>query len=333
MGALDTMPRRLSEIDEEIEFYDLKEIPFSLSPDPRYMYLSYQHTKALRRAKRNIDARQGLTVILGDAGVGKSTVARRLFGMYSDSPEVSSSYAIRYVTNPSHWTTTNKMLLTLCAEFAIKARRSESKQWHEFQEYMATLFREGITVVLLIDEAQLIPRKQLMRIREILNFESNSSKFIQIVLFGTLDMAATLAEPDFKPLRSRAAGGLITLDPLDEKELTETLLFRIKVATGSDSHPVFTPGCFTLVANASGGIIRDAVDYCNMALYLGYTARRRPIDEEVMQAAISSVVKLNEPLSEPEGEAATEPDEPEGETEIKLSEPLAETNAQEQTAS
>jgi general secretion pathway protein A len=331
MGALDVMPRRLREIDEEIEFYDFKEIPFSLSPDPRYMYLSYQHTKALRRAKRNIDARQGLTVILGDAGVGKSTVARRLFGMYSDSPEASGSYAIRYVTNPSHWTTSNKMLLTLCEEFVIKARRSESKQWHEFQEHMADLFRQGVTVVLLIDEAQLIPRKQLMRIREILNFESNSSKFIQIVLFGTLDMAATLAEPDFKPLRSRAAGGLITLDPLDEKELTETLLFRIKVASGSESHPVFTPGCFTLVANASGGIIRDAVDYCNMALYLGYTARRRPIDEEVMQAAIASVVKLNEP----EQVADALPIEPEGAApEIQLNEPVGdETNAQEQAAS
>jgi general secretion pathway protein A len=331
MDATDVMPRRLSEIDEEIEFYGLKEIPFSLSPDPRYMYLSYQHTKALRRAKRNIDGRQGLTVILGDAGVGKSTVARRLFGMYSDSPEISDSYAIRYVTNPSHWTTSNKMLLTLCEEFAIKARRSESKQWHEFQDHMATLFRHGVTVVLLIDEAQLVPRKQLMRIREILNFESNSSKFIQIVLFGTLDMAATLAEPDFKPLRSRAAGGLITLDPLDEKELTETLLFRIKVASGSESHPVFTPGCFTLVANASGGIIRDAVDYCNMALYLGYTARRRPIDEEVMQAAINSVVKLNEPRSEVDAQPSEPADE--SESEIELSEPVGEPNAQEQTAS
>jgi len=332
MDTTDVMPRRLREIDEEIEFYGFKEIPFSLSPDPRYMYLSYQHTKALRRAKRNIDARQGLTVILGDAGVGKSTVARRLFGMYSDSPEISDSYAIRYVTNPSHWTTSNKMLLTLCEEFAIKARRSESKQWHEFQEHMAALFRQGVTVVLLIDEAQLIPRKQLMRIREILNFESNSSKFIQIVLFGTLDMAATLAEPDFKPLRSRAAGGLITLDPLDDKELTETLLFRIKVASGSESHPVFTPGCFALVANASGGIIRDAVDYCNMALYLGYTARRRPIDEEVMQAAISSVVKLNEPQNQADAQPIETEAEPEVEH-VELNETLGEPNAQEQTTS
>jgi hypothetical protein len=144
-------------------------------------------------------------------------------------------------------------------------------------------------------------------------------------------MAATLAEPDFKPLRSRAAGGLITLDPLDEKELTETLLFRIKVASGSESHPVFTPGCFTLVANASGGIIRDAVDYCNMALYLGYTARRRPIDEEVMQAAINSVVKLNEPRSDVDAQPSEPADE--SESEIELSEPVGEPNAQEQTAS
>jgi general secretion pathway protein A len=294
MNEAPVMTRSENEIDNEIDFFGLKEIPFSLSPDPRYMYLSYQHTKALKRAKRNIDGRQGLTVILGDAGVGKSTVARQLFGIYSDDPDRARTHAIRYLTNPSHWTTSNKMLVTLCEEFLIKARRSETKQWHEFQEHMATLFRDGIIVVLLIDEAQLIPRKQLLRIREVLNFESNSSKFIQIVLFGTLDMAATLAEPDFKPLRSRAAGGLITLDPLDERELTETLQFRLKVAGGTSTNPIFTPGCFSLVATASNGIIRDAVDYCNMAMYLGFTAGRKPIDENVMQAAIDSVIKLND---------------------------------------
>lgn len=307
MNGVAIQARSNNEVDEEVEFYGLKEIPFSLSPDPRYMYLSFQHTKALKRAKRNIDAKQGLTVILGDAGVGKSTVARRLYGMYTDDPARSSTHAIRYITNPSHWTTSNKMLMTLCEEFAIKSRRSESKQWHEFQDHMAGLYREGITVVLLIDEAQLIPRKQLLRIREVLNFESNSSKFIQIVLFGTLDMAATLAEPDFKPLRSRAAGGLITLDPLDEKELTETLQFRLKVAGGSSANLIFTPGCFSLVANASNGIIRDAVDYCNMAMYLGYAAGRKTIDEGVMQSAVDSVVKLNEnqPESSGSGDASS----------------------------
>jgi len=265
------------------------------------MYLSFQHTKALKRAKRNIDARQGLTLILGDAGVGKSTVARRLYGMYTDDPERAATHAIRYITNPSHWTTSNKMLTTLCEEFAIKSRRSESKQWHEFQEQMAALYGAGVTVVLLIDEAQLIPRKQLLRVREILNFESNSSKFIQIVLFGTLDMAATLAEPDFKPLRSRAAGGIITLDPLDQNELTEALLFRLNVAGAPDPEAIFSRGCYNLITTASNGIIRDAVDYCNMAMYLGYMSARKTIDEGVMQAAIDSVVKLNDAQAEPTG--------------------------------
>jgi general secretion pathway protein A len=285
--------RSRSAIDQELSFFGFKENPFSLSPDPRFMYLSFQHTKAIKRAQRNIDGKQGLTLILGDAGVGKSTVARRLFGLYSSEPD-GSSYCIRYITNPSHWTTTNKMLATLCEEFAIKARRSETKQWQEFQEHMVSLFQQGITVVLLIDEAQLIPRKQLLRVREILNFESNSSKFIQVALFGTLDMAGILAEPDFRPLRSRAAGGLITLDPLDEQELSQALLFRIRVAGGADD--VFTPDCFPLVARASNGIIRDAVDYCNTAMYLGYMAQVKRIDEGIMQASIDTIIKLNESI-------------------------------------
>jgi general secretion pathway protein A len=293
--ATQQLKRTRTAIDQELSFFGFKENPFSLSPDPRFMYLSFQHTKAIKRAQRNIDGKQGLTLILGDAGVGKSTVARRLFGLYSSEPDGGEGYCIRYITNPSHWTTTNKMLVTLCEEFAIRARRSETKQWQEFQEHMVSLFQQGTTVVLLIDEAQLIPRKQLLRVREILNFESNSSKFIQVALFGTLDMAGILAEPDFRPLRSRAAGGLITLDPLDEQELSQALLFRIRVAGGADD--VFTPGCFPLVAKASNGIIRDAVDYCNTAMYLGYMAQVRRIDEGIMQASIDTIVKFNESIS------------------------------------
>lgn len=296
MSTISQLKRTRSEVDQEIGFFGFKENPFSLSPDPRFMYLSFQHTKALRRAQRNIDSRQGLTLILGDAGVGKSTVARRLFGIYSSEVEENEVYCIRYITNPSHWTTTNKMLVTLCDEFAIRARRSETKQWQEFQEHMAALYQQDITVVLLIDEAQLIPRRQLLRVREILNFESNSSKFIQVALFGTLEMAGTLAEPDFRPLRSRAAGGIITLDPLDEQELSQALKFRMRVAGGPED--VFTADCFPLVARASNGIIRDAVDYCNTAMYLGYTSQVRQIDERVMQAAIETVVKLNDSTGE-----------------------------------
>ncbi len=295
MTATQQLKRTRTAIDQELRFFGFKENPFSLSPDPRFMYLSFQHTKAIKRAQRNIDGKQGLTLILGDAGVGKSTVARRLFGLYSNEPEDSEGYCIRYITNPSHWTTTNKMLVTLCEEFAIKARRSETKQWQEFQEHMVGLFQQGTTVVLLIDEAQLIPRKQLLRVREILNFESNSSKFIQVALFGTLDMAGILAEPDFRPLRSRAAGGLITLDPLDEQELSQALLFRIRVAGGADD--VFAPGCFPLVSKASNGIIRDAVDYCNTAMYLGYMAQAKRIDEGIMQASIDTIIKFNESIS------------------------------------
>lgn len=293
MAVATTTTRKRGAIDEEVEFFGLREVPFSLSPDPRFLYLSFQHAKAMKRAQRNIDQRQGLTVILGDAGVGKSTVARRLYSLYNDDPELAGTHAVRYVTNPSHWTTTNRMLGTFSEEFAIKARRSETKQWQEFQEHMGRLFAASITVVLLIDEAQLIPRRQLMRIREILNFESNSSKFLQVVLFGTLDMAATLAEPDFRPLRSRAAGGLITLDPLEENELREALLFRLRVAGGPNAPNLVANECFSLVFSASNGIIRDAVDYCNMAMYLAFSAQRRFIDADVMRAAIEAVVKLN----------------------------------------
>jgi general secretion pathway protein A len=274
--------------EELLDFYRLAEPPFSLSPDPRFLYHTENHLTAFTRCRQNIVQRQGLSVVVGDVGTGKSTVARRLFLDFTHE-EASPAYSTRFVKNASNWTTSNKMIQALSDEFGCPSRRSEGAQWAEFEQHVQRLAEEGLNVVLLIDEAQTIPKKVLIRLRELLNFEADNVKFIQIVLLGTLELRATLLDPALRPLRSRVAGGIATLVPLDMNDLTAAIKFRVTVA--GRNKPLFEDECYELVHAASEGVLRDAVDICRSALLIGFEDREPRISPATVGLAIEGFDK------------------------------------------
>lgn len=276
------------QVEELLDFYRLAEQPFSLSPDPRFLYLTENHLTAFVRCRQNIVQRQGLSVVVGDVGTGKSTVARRLFLDFTHE-EIADSYATRFVKNASNWTTSNKMIQALSDEFDCPSRRSEGAQWAEFEQHVQSLASEGVNVVLLIDEAQTIPKKVLVRLRELLNFEADSIKFIQIVLLGTLELRATLGDQALRPLRSRIAGGIATLAPLDQSDLTSAIKFRITVA--GRPKPLFDEECYPLIHAASEGVLRDAVDICRTALQLAFEDREQIVSPTTVSLAVEGFDK------------------------------------------
>jgi general secretion pathway protein A len=276
------------QVEELLDFYRLAEPPFSLSPDPRFLYHTENHLTAFTRCRQNIVQRQGLSVVVGDVGTGKSTVARRLFLDFTHEDAVPT-YATRFVKNASNWTTSNKMIQTLSVEFDCPPRRSEGAQWAEFEQHVQKLAEDGMNVVLLIDEAQAIPKKVLIRLRELLNFEADSVKFVQIVLLGTLELRATLLDAALRPLRSRVAGGIATLAPLGQDDLTEAIKFRVTVA--GRTKPLFEDECFDLIHAASEGVLRDAVDICRSALLLGFEDREALISPATVSLAIQGFDK------------------------------------------
>ncbi|HQR37347.1 MAG TPA: AAA family ATPase [Blastocatellia bacterium] len=276
------------QVEELLDFFRLAEQPFSLSPDPRFLYHTENHLIAFTRCRQNIVQRQGLSVVVGDVGTGKSTVARRLFLDFTHD-EVASEYATRFVKNASNWTTSNKMIQALSDEFGCPPRRSEGAQWAEFESHVQGLAAEGINVVLLIDEAQSIPKKVLIRLRELLNFEADSVKFIQIVLLGTLELRATLQDQAVRPLRSRIAGGIATLAPLALDELREAIKFRVTVA--GRTKPLFNDECYPLIHAASEGVLRDAVDISRNALHLAFEDRESVISPTTVSLAVDGFDK------------------------------------------
>jgi type II secretory pathway predicted ATPase ExeA len=274
--------------EELLDFFRLAEQPFSLSPDPRFLYHTENHLTAFVRCRQNIVQRQGLSVVVGDVGTGKSTVARRLFLDFTHD-DVGPKYATRFVKNASNWTTSNKMIQALSDEFGCSSRRSEGAQWAEFESHVQNLAIQGVNVVLLIDEAQTIPKKVLIRLRELLNFEADSIKFIQVVLLGTLELRSTLQDQALRPLRSRIAGGIATLAPLDLNDLTSAIKFRVTVA--GRTKPLFAEECYPLIHDASEGVLRDAVDICRSALQLAYDDQETVISPTTISLAIDGFDK------------------------------------------
>jgi general secretion pathway protein A len=283
-------------LDEEVlDYYELTELPFSLVPHPRFLYHTQAHLQAFNRARSNITQRQGLTVILGDLGTGKSTVSRKLYLDFKRRSQ-SSNYDIRLIKNASNWTTTSKMIRSISTEFGCELRRSEEAQWAEFESFaMKRATDDKVDIVLLIDEAQEVPRKVLIRLRELLNLETISTKIVQIVLFGTLDLWDKLTtDKALRPLMSRIAGGPAFLTPLDREDLSKAIKFRLTVAGRTES--LFDEECFDIIHLASGGVLRNAVDICRLALQHGFEAGEQIISPVSVKMAARSLImtKVNQ---------------------------------------
>jgi general secretion pathway protein A len=279
------------QLERMLDFYRLAEFPFSISPDPRFLYHTEKHLIAFTRCRQNIVRRQGLSVVVGDVGTGKSTVARRLFLDFTDG-EGAESYETRFIKNTTNWTTSNKLIQSLSIEFDCPPRRSEAAQWAEFEHQVQNLAKAGKNVVLLVDEAQNIPKKVFIRLRELLNYEADSTKFIQIVLLGTLELQELLNDQALRPLKSRVSGGVSVLSPLGLEELTEAIKFRLTVA--GCTRALFAEECFPLIHEASGGVLRDAVDICQSSLQLAFEEGETIISPGTVLVALETAGRINE---------------------------------------
>ncbi len=274
--------------EQVLEFYGLAEEPFTTNPDPRFFYHTDDRMEAFRKCRLNVIQRQGLSVICGDLGMGKSTVARRLYVEFKKAKR--RSLDPRIIKNASTWATANQMIRALSAEFDCEMRRSETAQWREFEGYVAHRFLdEKVDTVLIVDEAQTIPRKVLIKLREILNFETNTAKVVQVILLGTLDLAQMLNTDDLlRPLRSRVAGGISLLGPVSREDLTNAIKFRLTVAGRNTA--LFDDDCFDIIHLASGGVFRDAMDICRFAIGYAFEDEEPTISLTSVKLAARAVI-------------------------------------------
>ena len=226
---------------------DLVEAPFSLSPDPRYFYVSLQHKATLAKVTYATEQKQGLSVVYGDVGVGKTTIARRLYQVYRDRADYYTAY-IPTPLFPSDF----QFLKSICAEFGLSPKRSKLLQLAAFEEFLIETFQEDKGVLLIIDEAQGLVGQQFELVRQLLNFETNTQKLVQIILIGQNELRNKLRLK--RALASRIATKS-TLEPLHFEDTRSMINFRVMVAGRQD--PLFTEAALARIYNFSRGMPRD----------------------------------------------------------------------------
>jgi general secretion pathway protein A len=278
-----------------LSFFNLKEEPFSTVPNPRFLFLSPIHSTALGKTEFTVQAKKGLALVFGDTGTGKSSLARLLHQKFLDQ-----SFNSVLLTNPSY-PTTNALLRTIVQEFQLpKTARSYKDNLDIFKMFLyGEAIERGKTIVLIIDEAQTLRLPLLELMRQLINFETNEMKLLQLVLFAQDELRAKLMHPMARNFRSRVAMAS-TLDRIGVDELREMVDFRWRVASGNQKHP-FLPDAVDALYFYSDGTPREACIIADNALLLaflaGETVITKPIVETAARERITNIGTLTKHVS------------------------------------
>ena len=258
------------------EFFALREAPFDLSPDPRYLYLTARHSEALANLQYGISARKGLTLLIGEAGTGKTTLVRAAL----ESKACRSARAL-YLNNPT--LTRSEFLEFLADGFGLGSEAATSKAavLKLLERELIGRRQRGIITALIIDEAQSLPYELLEEVRLLANIETNTEKLLPLVLAGQPELADRLNEPSLRQLKQRVALRC-TLGALTREETVAYITGRIRHAGGERSL-VFTSEAVELVYRHSRGVPRTISVICDNALVNGYALQQKPVSAEIVQ--------------------------------------------------
>jgi general secretion pathway protein A len=262
--------------------------PFSTSPDPAFFYLSREHRAAFCRLQIAISLKRGMSVILGDVGTGKTTLSRKLARILSSDEGVD----FHLILNP-YFKTDKQFLSRLAGLMHIDmSKRATGLEYMEAIE--KNLFKRGVedhrTIVLLIDEAQMLPDFAFEILRILLNYETNEEKILQLVLVGQMELLPRISR--ISNFWDRIALKYV-LNPLAEEEVRELIHYRVRQAgfTGPDGSSLFTPGAIREIWDRSQGYPRRLTMLCHNCLEALVMLEKRIVDEDVVRDVIAREVK------------------------------------------
>ncbi|HEU4428444.1 MAG TPA: AAA family ATPase [Myxococcota bacterium] len=245
------------------QFYGLREKPFTLSPDPKYLFLSDSHREALAHLLYGIEQGEGFIAVTGEVGTGKTTLCRTLLERLDPSTEVA------FVFNPP--LSGMELLQAIHHELGLlggEATRQELTE--ELNQFLLEKKAQGKRVLLIVDEAQNLERDALEQVRLLGNLETNTAKLIQIVLLGQPELDTKLESPDLRQLRQRITVRW-RLAPLSATETREYVAHRLKVAGAAKE--LFTELATREIHRRSRGVPRVINLLCDRSLLAGFASQ------------------------------------------------------------
>jgi general secretion pathway protein A len=256
------------------QFYGLRTRPFELSPDPRFLLLTRRHREALSTLQYALSGRKGVSLLVGEAGTGKTTL------IYAALGSLESSRLTVFLSNPA--LTRDEFFEFLADGFQMPAEAAGSKT--RFLLSLRKLLTErppedGIAA-LVIDEAQSLSDALLEEVRLLANIETATDKLLSIILVGQPELADRLNQPSLRQIKQRV-GLRCGLAPLDMTETAAYIATRVQVA-GADCTRLFTPSAIETVYERSGGIPRTISVICDNSLVAGFAMDRCPVDAEIV---------------------------------------------------
>jgi len=263
------------------DYFGLTENPFSIAPDPRYMYLSDQHREALAHLLYGIESEGGFVMLTGEVGTGKTTICRCLL------EQIPENCNVAFIFNPK--LTVEELLSTICDEFRIEypAGTSSIKVFVDLlNTYLLDSYANNHKAVLIIDEAQNLSSDVLEQIRLLTNLETNQRKLLQIILLGQPELRDKLTRPELRQLSQRIIARH-HLGPLDSHEVTAYVNHRLTVA--GSRRPIFPTATLSQLYRLSGGIPRLINVLCDRALLGCYVEGKEKVDKSTLKKAAREV--------------------------------------------
>ena len=262
-------------------FYGLKKKPFSMSPDPGFLYLSKKHQKALTLFEYGLMSYAGFCVITGEIGSGKTTVIRKLF------ENMDSSIAVGMITNTHQGF--GELLDWVLSAFDIHDKGMSSVEKHQrFIDFLLEQYAARKTTLLIVDEAQNMAADKLEELRLISNVNSDKDQVLQVILVGQTGLKETLALPELEQLVQRISVDY-HLGALDQEDTRGYIAHRLSVA-GAESE-IFTEEASDLIYKYSGGIPRLINLLCDTALVYGFADQQSVIDKDLVSEMIKERMK------------------------------------------
>jgi type II secretory pathway predicted ATPase ExeA len=253
-------------------FYGFKEKPFSLLPDPGFLFLGKEHSVALAVLEYALSGGIGCAVVTGEIGCGKTTLVRQLL---NDS---SADLTMGLISNTHRSFGDLLDWVSLAFGLDVTGKR-KAELYHSFVDFLVQQYAAGKRTVLIVDEAQNMDAQTLEELRLLTNINADKDQVLQLVLVGQPELRDTLRRPDLVQMAQRV-GVNYHLEPLCQEEIAEYIGHRLLLAGGDKT--IFSAAACDLIACHSAGVPRLINTLCDTALVYGFAAEKPYIDVDTM---------------------------------------------------